>query len=153
VVLLDLMDAIAVHALAAAAAAGGATFTDVAVGFPVGKGRCVRVFYAGERQPERFDSDETLTSKLVSQGIGVRGYWPTASTATKEQRAIEGQMAVLVKELRTRVLGDSRLAGKAKDGLKMHLAAADQVSIAGTQYAVVDIEIVVDYDEYSVAVV
>lgn len=151
-VLLDLMDAIKVHALAVTTGIDS-DFTDTQVGFPPAKGRSVRIFYAGERDPERFESSETLTSKLVAQGIGVRGYWPVASTSPSEQRIIEGQMAAFAKQLRIRLLGDSRLTGKAQDGLKMHLAAADQVSISGTQYAVVDIEIVVDYDEFSVAVV
>ena len=77
--LLDLMDAVQVHALAAATGLDP-TFTDVQVGFPPAKGRCIRIFYGGERQPERFEDDETLTSQLVSQGVVVRGYWPTAST-------------------------------------------------------------------------
>jgi hypothetical protein len=149
VTLLDLMDAIQVHATAAAVAAGGATRYDVAVGFPVSKGTCVRIFYGGERETARFNGDETLNSQLVGQGIVVRGYWPVAVTAVNRQRLIEGEMAVFVKELRTRVLGDFTLGGKAQDALKMHLAATDQVMIANTQYAVVDIEIVVDYDEYS----
>jgi hypothetical protein len=148
--LLDLMDAIAVHAVAAAATAGGATLTDVQVGFPVSKGRCIRIFYGGERGPEEFASDKTLNSKLISQAIVVRGYWPTASTATKEHRAIEGQMASFVQSLRARILGDSQLGGKSID-LSMHPATTDQVVISTTQYAVVDIEIVVDADEYAIA--
>lgn len=149
--LLDLMDAIQVHAAAAAVTAGGATFTDVQVGFaPTAKGRCVRVFYGGEREPERFTSDETLTSKLVAQAINVRGYWPTASTAAKEQRAVEGQMAVFTSSLRTRLLGDSDLGAHAQDGLKMHLAVPDQVVVAGNSYSAIDTEIVVDYDEFTV---
>lgn len=144
------MDAIAVHAAAAAVTAGGSKFYDVAVGFPAGKGRSVRVFYGGEREPEHFTSDRTLNSNLVAQAVVVRGYWPVAVTAVDRQRAIEGEMASFVKSLRTRVLGDAQLGGKSVD-LNMHLAATDQVVIARTQYAVVDIEIVVDYDETTIA--
>lgn len=147
--LLELMDAVAVHAKAAAITAGGATLSDVAVGYPAGKGRCVRIFYGGEREPERFTMDESLASLLVSQAIVVRGYWPTASTSTKEQRIIEGQMGTFVKSFRTRLLTDQDLGGKAADGLKMHTAQAGQVVIGTTQYAIVDIEIVVDYDEFT----
>lgn len=149
--LLDLMDAIAVHATAAASTAGGATFYDVAVGFPVSKGRCVRVFYGGERETERFGDGTTIASVLVGQAIIVRAYWPIAETASKKHRAIEGEMAVFVKSLRTRLLGDYQLGGKAQDGLRMHLAVTDQVTIARTDYAVADIEIVVDYDETTYA--
>lgn len=152
--LLDLMDAIKGHAATAAVTAGGATFTDVAVGFPPAKGRCIRVFYGGEREPERFEDDETLNSTLVAQAIHVRGWWPTASTGTSEQRVIEGQMAAFVKALRTALLADQDLGGKAQDGLKVGHAVCDQVNlggrvgVVGTQYSVVDIEITVDYDEF-----
>jgi hypothetical protein len=150
VILLELMDALQVHAAAAAVTAGGATFTDVAVGFPPAKGRCVRIFYGGERDPERLGTNKVLNASEIAQAITVRGYWPTASTATKEQRAIEGQMGAFVKDFRARVLGDSQLGGKSSD-LAMHLAGADQIVISTTQYAVVDLEIVVDYDDVTIA--
>lgn len=142
------MDAIAVHAAAAAVACADATFYDVHVGFPVAKGRCVRIFYGGERETAHMPFEATLTSNLVAQAIVVRGYWPVAVTAVDRQRSIEGQMAFFVKELRTRVLGDSDLGGKSVD-LAMTLATTQQVMISNTQYAVVDIEIIVDFDEYT----
>lgn len=147
--LLDLMDDVAAHALTVAKAID-ATFTDVSVGFPPAKGRCVRVFYGGERNPERYPDDETFNSVLVGQAINVRGYWPVASTGVLEQRVIEGQMAAFAKNLRAAVLGDVGLSGDAVNGLKMHLAAAEQVTVAGVAYAALDAEIVVDYDEHSV---
>lgn len=147
---LDIMDALQVHALAAANTAGGSTFYDVAVGFPVGKGRCVRIFYGGERGPEHFEPDRTLDSSLIAQAITTRAYWPLPGTQAARQRAIEGEMAVFVKSYRTRVLGDSQLGGESAD-LLMALAVADQVVISGTQYAVVDIETIVDFDEYPIA--
>lgn len=147
-VLLDLMDTIVVHAKAAAITASGAKFYDVAVGFPAAKGKCVRIFYGGERAPEHFTADQTLTSKLVAQAITVRAYWPVSDTGVKQQRATEGEMAVFVKDLRTRIEGDADLNSNSVD-LRMHLAVVDQVVISSTQYAVVDIEIGVDIDEYT----
>lgn len=151
--LLDLMDAIQVHAAAAAAAAyvTGSKAYDVAVGFPASKGRCVRIYYGGERETERFPDDETLNSQLVAQAINVVGYWPTPSAAPKEHRLIEGEMAAFVKDLRTRINGDYTLGGKAADGLRMGLTTTDQIVLAQTQYAVCQTEIVVDYDEHSYA--
>jgi hypothetical protein len=146
--LLDLMDAVQVHAAAAAVTAGGAKFYDVAVGFPAAKGKCVRIFYGGERETEHFAEGSTLTSKLVAQAIGVRGYWPVAGTATSEHRATEGEMAAFVKSFRTRILGDSQLGGESVD-LGMTLAVTDQVLLTGIQYAVVDMEIVCDFDEFT----
>jgi hypothetical protein len=146
--LLDLMDAIQVHAAAAAVTAGGAKFYDVAVGFPAARGKCVRIFYGGEREPERMGGELTLTSQMVAQAINVRGYWPVSETAAKNHRVIEGEMAAFVKSLRTRILGDSQLGGEGVD-LAMHLAVTDQVLVTGIQYAVVDMEIVCDFDEHT----
>lgn len=153
------MDALQVHAKAAAVAID-TKFYDVAVGFvPVSKGRCVRIFYLGERETEHMPFDRTLTSRVYAQGIGVRGYWPISDTGVNRQRAIEGEMAVFTKDFRSRVLGDSQLGGASVD-LEMHPAVADQITLdagggvavsLGTKYAVVDIEIVVDFDEATIA--
>jgi hypothetical protein len=143
------MDAIQVHAAAAALAAGGSGFKDVAVGFPAARGRCVRIFYGGERQPEHFLDGVTLNSRLIAQAIVIRGYWPLPEADHKRARVLEGEMAVFCKELRTRILGDSQLGGASSD-LNMTPAVADQVLLSGTKYAIVDSEIVVDYDEYAI---
>lgn len=144
------MDAIQVHAAAAAVTAGGAKFYDVAVGFPAAKGRCVRIFYGGEREVEHFTDKRTLNSKLIGQAIIVRGYWPLSDTGTNRHRVQEGEMAVFVKSLRTRILGDSQLGGASVD-LNMGLAQCDQAVLASTKYSITDTEIVVDFDEYSIA--
>ena len=150
--LLAKMDALQVHAAAAANAAdtADAKFYDVAVGFPAAKGRCVRIFYGGEREPEHFNDAKTLNSRLIGQAIIVRGYWPLEETATKRQRAMEGEMAVFVKEFRTRVLLDSQLGGASSD-LNISLAQCEQSVIANTKYALVDMEVITDYDEYTIA--
>ena len=62
----------------------------------------------------------------------------------------EGEMGTFVKELRTRVLGDSQLGGESVD-LVMGLAQAEQAVVASTKYAIVDTEIVLDFDEYTLA--
>lgn len=143
------MDALQVHAAAAATTAGGAAFTDVAVGFPVGKGRCVRIFYGGEAEPEHI-SAKVLDAALMAERIVVRGYWPNADTGTNTQRATEGEIAAFVKSFRTRVLADSQLGGEAVD-LNLHAAQVEQVVISDTKYAVVDMEVVADFSEYPIA--
>ena len=148
--LLTLMDAVQVHAAAAAITASGAKFYNVAVGYPVGKGQCVRIFYGGEAELEHFSGDRVLNGVLVGQSIIVRGYWPLPETATKRQRVMEGEMGTFVKSLRTRILGDSTLGGACTD-LVMGLAQCEQVEIAKTKYAIVDTEIVVDFDETTLA--
>lgn len=145
--LLALMDAVQVHAAAAAVTAGGATFSDVAVGFPAAKGRCVRIFYGGEREVEHFDGDRVLDAKLVGQAVIVRGYWPLAETATKAQRVTEGEMGTFVKSLRTRISADSQLGGLCTD-LDLSLARAETIVLAGIKYSITDTEIVVEFDEF-----
>ena len=147
--LLSIMDAIAVHAAAAAITAGGTSFTDVAVGFPASKGRCVRIFYGGERPVMHFFEGRTLNSRLMAQAIIVRAYWPLSETATKRQRVMEGEMGSFIDSLRTRILGDSQL-GSAGSDLEMSPAAADQGVVSGVAYSYVDTEIVVDYNEYTI---
>lgn len=147
---LTLMDALQVHAAAAAVTAGGATFTDVAVGFPVGKGRCVRIFYGGERRPVRMPDNETLNSEMVAQAFVIRAYWPTPETATKRQRVQEGEIAAFVGSLRTRINGDKQLGGANTD-LTLGLAEVDQVVISGIKYTIADAEVLIDFDEYTKA--
>lgn len=143
------MDALQVHAAAAAIAAGGAAFTDVAVGFEVAKGRSVRIFYAGERDMEQF-TDRVLDAGLVGQGFIVRGAWPNADTGTNTQRTTEIEIAAFVKDFRTRVLADSQLGGEAKD-LTLGLAQVEQVVLGGDKYTVADMEAVMSYDEFPLA--
>lgn len=149
-VVLQLLDAIAVHALAAAQAAyvTGPKAYDVKVGFRASKGRCVRIYYGGERDAAYF-GEYSLTSTLIGQSIHVTGYWPTPSTASTDQRLIEGEMATFVKEMRTRIHGDSDIGTKAVDLIFLPASVDQLVLPDGTQTAVVDIEIGVDFDEYT----
>ena len=134
--LLTLMDAVQVHAAAAAITASGAKFYDVAVGYPA--------------ELEHFSGDRVLNGVLVGQSIIVRGYWPLPETATKRQRVMEGEMGSFVKSLRSRILGDSTLGGACTD-LAMGLAQCEQAVIAKIKYAIVDSTIVVEYDETALA--
>ena len=142
----DVMDALQVHALAAAAAANAA-FTDVAVGFPAAKGRCVRIFYGGEREPAFFETTD-LKSRIVADAVMVRAHWPVASTAAADQRDIELEMVTFAHQFRTRVHGDYTLGGDAT-ALEMPPASANQTVIARTRYSVLEFEVVVDHHEYT----
>jgi hypothetical protein len=145
------MDALQVHALAAASEVDATgTFYDVAVGFDAAKGRTIRIFYDGEREAQHVLSNRTLNSVLIGQAVHVRGRWPLPESATKRQRVMEGEMATWVKSFRTRVLGDSQLGGEAVD-LLMEPADVGIEVTSDTRYAVVDIEIVCDWDEYTLS--
>ncbi len=145
------MDALQVHAAAAAVTAADSSFKDVKVGFKAARGRSVRIFYGGEREVERMGpDDETLNSEMVAQAIVIRGQWPIPGTDPKEHRRLEGEMGAFIKSLRTRINGDKQLGGACTD-LTLSLAVVEQAVIAGTQYAVVDCEALIEFDEYSIA--
>lgn len=145
----DVMDQIKTHA-AAGALAIDAKFKDVAVGHPTPRGRSVRVYYGGEAEVEHFTSDRTQTSKLIAQRVLIRAFWPVSEYAAKRGRALMLEMGSFVKELRTRVLGDSQLNSESSD-LNMHFADADDMMIGGVLFAIIDAECVVEYDEYTIA--
>lgn len=146
----DILDGIRVHAAAAAIAAGGTGFKDVAVGHPTPRGRSVRVYYGGEASTEHFSTGRTLNSQLVAERVLVRGFWPVSEYAPKRGRQLMFEMWRFVHEIRTRVLGDSKLGGESAD-LNMHFASADDVVISGVLFALIDIEFAVDYGEYALA--
>lgn len=145
--MLDLLDRIQVHA-AAGALAIDSKFKDVAVGHPTPRGRSVRVYYAGEAESEKFESHFTLNSELVAQRILIRAFWPVAEYAAKRGRVLMGEMARFVKELRTRISADADLGGESVD-LTIHHADADDAVIGGALFALIDVEIIVEIDEYT----
>lgn len=147
--LLDVMDRIAVHATAAAAAVDS-RWTDVAIGMPLPRARCVRIFYGGERAPERLGAEMTLNSDLIAESVMLRAFWPVSDYGAKKARALMSEQWSFVHELRTRVRGDSQLDNKSQD-LSMHHAEPDDVLFGTTHYALIDVEFVVDYGEYEVA--
>jgi len=145
----DVIDAIAAGATSSAASISAA-FKDVAVGYPNPRGRCVRIFYGGEAPPAYFGEGMTLSTRMIGQRIIARGFWPVAEYAAKRSRALMLEMWQFVHNFRTAMLADTRLSAKAVD-LDMHLAEVDQDVVAGVLYATVDIEFIVDFNEYTVA--
>jgi hypothetical protein len=146
---MDVVDRLEVHAKAAALAVD-ASFTDVATGFPVPRGRSARLFYGGERDPERLGAQTTLNSRLIAEAVELEGYWPIAEYGAKKGRALMREMQLFVHELRTRTLADSQLDNESSD-LSMHLAEPGRVEFGGATFAVIGVEWVIDYSEYEVA--
>jgi hypothetical protein len=144
------LDALQVHALAAAGTADATgTFVDVAVGFPVAKGRSVRVFYDGERDSVYF-GEGSLNSQHVAQTIVVRAMWPEPTDAASDTRTMQIQMGAFAASFRTRVDGDFTLGGGCT-ALKMLPAPAGLQLVGQTKYAVLDWEIGLDLDDYTYA--
>ncbi len=147
----DVISKLETHAIAAAAAVDS-SWKDVAIGFPIPRptGRSARLFYGGEREPERMGATSTLNSKLIAEAVQLEAYWPISEYGTKKGKALAIEMQALVHELRTRTLGDSQLDNESSD-LSMHLAEPGRVEFGGATFAVITVEWVIDYSEYEVA--
>lgn len=139
------LDAIKVHAAAAAIVAGGATFNDVAVRFPAARGRSISVFYAGERD-SYFFGQGSLNSEHMAQAVMVRAMWPLPETAKKRAREIEIEIAAYALSFRGKIDGDFTL-GNNCTALKMLPGPVETVLHAKTKYAVLDHLIGIDLDD------
>ena len=145
----DQRDAILVHAKAAALAANS-TWTNVAIGWPIPNGKSVRVYYGGERTPVRMPHDRSFTGELVAEVIVCVAFWPLSALNTDGAKLMDDEMYTFKHELRTRVLGDSQLGGKATD-LEMSYATPDLVVIGNTRYAIIEAQFATDFTEYPLA--
>lgn len=145
----DVLDAIQVHCLAAGNALAS-PIKDVAVGWPVPRGRCIRIFWGGEVAPERMGGDRVLNGELVSERAIIRAFWPLSDYGETKARTLIGEMWDLKHEIRTRLLGDSQLGGLSTDFV-MGYAEADDVAIGGGVFATLDIECTTDFTEYTIS--
>lgn len=132
----------------------GATFTppltDVCVGLPVPRGRCVRVYWDGEAEPVRMPGRFTLMSELVADRVVVRGFWPIASADEAAHRGRVLEMAALAHGMRTAIDMDQDLAD-GLDAIDVEHAEPDIVQIGGALFAVVDIPVTLSYREQEIA--
>lgn len=145
----DQLAAIKTHAVAAGATLSPA-LTDVAIAHPVPRGRCVRIFWAGEVEPVRMGAQRSLNAELIAERIMLVAFWPISDSSETGAEAIETDIYALKHEIRTRVLGDSQLGGMSTD-LAMSYAETDFVVISGTAYRTLECEFVTDFFEYSIA--
>lgn len=145
----EIRDSILTHAIAAAASVS-AEFTDVQVGPPIPKGnRCVRLFWAGEAEPERMGAQRTLNSELLAETLALVGFWSMPTLDETPMKAMDTEMVAFKHQLRTRVLGDSQLGGDSYD-LVMRYVQPDFMVLNGTRWAVVEIEFSIEYVEYAI---
>lgn len=149
--LISVMDDINAHAIASAAAVDP-LFVDVAVGYRVGKGRCVRTYYAGEVDPPpRLGAEHVLDADLVGERVVVSALFPIADISKEKGREQLGQAWTFKHELRTRVLGDAQLGGDAVDLLLLP-TTVEEVLISKQSYLECRTEIQLSYTEYAIAV-
>ena len=136
-----------------AVAAGGALdvpILDVAVAHPAPKGRCIRIFYVGETEPEHMGGNRTLNSQIIGERIGIIAWFPVSDLSETATEAIEAELYDLKHELRTRILGDSQLGGMSTD-LELLQFDTDFVLAGNVRYRTLEAEVVTDYAEYTIA--
>ncbi len=143
------LDALAVHALASATAAN-ATFTDVAVGFPMARGKNARVYYAGQRESVYF-GESVLNAQEIADVVMVDFFWPVPSTAAGDHRATEIEIGTVASQFRTRINGDFTLGGACIALKVMPDARAEGVEISNTRYHRLSFEIGLDTGEFTYA--
>lgn len=147
--LATVMGNIATHVSAACTALGSAGGGwDVAVGPPLPRGKTVRIFYGGERQPPHFGEGGVLDGRIVAQLVIIRAFWPVADYAKLRRANIMFEMAAFTKDLRSRILGNFQLGGEVS-ALVMGYADTDDILFGNVHYATVDIELVLEYDEFT----
>jgi hypothetical protein len=143
-------DAILVHA-AATAAAIDAQWLDVSIGAPIPRGdRCIRMFWGGEVEPKKMGASRVLNGELVSNVISLVAFWAMSGLSEAEIKAIDDEMTTFIAGLRTRVLGDSQLGGQATD-LYMEYGQPDFLLIGSARWAVLEVDFITDYTEYTIA--
>lgn len=146
--LATVMSTIATHATTATTAIGGKW--DVAVGPPLPRGLTVRVFYGGERVPPHFEEGHTLSSQMMAQSVMTRAFFPVADYAKLRRKNVMLDMASFAFRMRTLILGDSQLGGQAAD-LVLLPADTDDILFGTVHYGIVDLEALVEYDEFTIA--
>lgn len=141
--------AILVHAAAAGAALTN-PILDAADGFPVPRGRCIRVYYGGETEPARMGGNRVLNGELVAHRTLVVVFLPVSVNDEAVAAAIDADLYTFGHELRTRILGDSQLGGASTD-LTVGYLEQDFEEYNNARYLIGRSEIVSEFTEYVLA--
>lgn len=134
-----------VHAQTAANAVSPA-IDDVQVAFPVPRGRCVRVFWTAEQDPDVMPPD-TLTEDLIAEVIHVSTFWPLSNLSESDAADYATQVYAFKHALRTAIDADTKLNGTATLA-QMRNAELTYAKIAGAEYLVLDTDVVIEMTTY-----
>lgn len=145
----DTKAAILTHAQAAGAALT-IPITDVAIGFANPQGRCIRVYWGGEVEPEKMGGRYTLNSEMIGQKTIIGVFFPVTTLSTDLAASIDADMASLAHQFRTRFNGDAQLGGTQTD-LSLSLGQPDLVVIGNIRYLAAFWEVTGDFFEYTIA--
>lgn len=121
---------------------------DVQIAFPVPRGRCVRIFWTTEEDPELIL--DTLNEDSIAEVTHVSAFWPLSNLSESDARDYATQVYAFKHALRTAIDGDTKLNGQAKN-VAMRNAELTYAQIAGAEYLVVDVDIVTETTTYTLA--
>lgn len=136
-----------VHCITAANAVAP-VIDDVQVAFPVPRGRCVRIFWTAEQDPELIP--DTLTEDSIAEVLHVSAFWPLSNLSETDAADYATQVYAFKHALRTAIDADTKLNGQAKNA-KLENAELTYSQIAGAEYLVLDAEIVIETTTYTLA--
>ena len=144
----DVKARLVTHATTASAALSR-PFEDVQAGVPFPRGRCVRIYYGGETEADKFER-YTLNSEMVGQVTLIAAFWPVTSLDEELGAVIDAEAQAFTDALRTAVDGDSSLNGNV-DNTTLGYGEPDFVTIGNTRFVMVLWRAVTDYVEYAIA--
>lgn len=134
----DLSDWLSAVKSAAGQAAATITpaYTDVVVGAPVPRGRCVRVWWGGEAipAPQMDGRRYSLNHELIAQRIAATVFEPMSDMSEGNSEAAMGRIADFVLALRTVIDEDRTLGGKSVS-VEPDETPCEFLNIGGTLYA------------------
>ncbi len=133
-----------------AAAAVARPIDDVKIGFPLPKGRCVRVYYGGETATERMNGRYTLNSEMVAKITMIAAFWPVTVLDEEMVSMIDSEAEAFSHALRTAIDGDTALDDKA-DSTVLDYGEPDVAIIGNTRFLVMMHRAITDYVEYTIA--
>lgn len=125
-------------------------YTDVAIGAPVPRGRCVRIWWAGEVIPApQMGSRYSLSTEIVGHQIVATVFEPMSDSSEQATENLMGTMADFVSALRDAIDADRTLGGKSVS-IEPEPTPCEFVQIGGTLYAFASMVMPVGNIEYDV---
>lgn len=140
--------------LANARTAGAATtpaYTDIEIGVPAPRGRCVRVWYTGEviPAPQLDGKRYSLDTELVGHGFAIAAFEPMADFEEYGAEQRMGALGGFVSALRTAIDADRTLGGKTV-AVEPDAAPIDYANLAGTLHAFAAMPITAGFTEHTI---
>lgn len=126
-------------------------YTDVAIAAPVPRGRCVRVWWAGEEipAPQMDGVRYSLSSEIVGQRIAATAFEPLSDSTEQVTAAAMASLGEFVHAMRAAVNAD-RTFGDTAMSVEMPAVDADYLNVGGAILAYATCLLVPGITEYAI---